>query len=41
MAVWAMRELAGNDIGEGVRRRHLAREGDSDVRAEWHAVAAV
>jgi epoxyqueuosine reductase len=41
MAVWAMRQLAGDGIGEGVRRKHLAREGDSDVRAEWHAVAAV
>ena len=40
MAVWAMRQLAGDGIGEGVRRQHLAREGDSDVRAEWHAVAA-
>ncbi len=41
MSVWAMRQLAGDGIGEGVRRKHLAREGDSDVRAEWHAVAAV
>ena len=41
MAVWAMRQLAGDGIGEGVRRKHLAREGDSDVRAEWHAVAAI
>jgi epoxyqueuosine reductase len=40
MAVWAMRQLASDGIGEGVRRKHLAREGDSDVRAEWHAIAA-
>jgi epoxyqueuosine reductase len=40
MAVWAMRQLAGDGIGEGVRRKHLAREGDCDVRAEWHAIAA-
>jgi epoxyqueuosine reductase len=39
VAVWAMRQLAGDGIGEGVRRKHLAREGDSDVRAEWHAAA--
>ena len=37
MAVWAMRQLTGDGIGEGLRHRHLAREGDSDVRAEWHA----
>ncbi len=38
MAVWAMRQLTGDGVGEGVRHRHLAREGDSAVRAEWHAV---
>jgi epoxyqueuosine reductase len=37
MAVWAMRQLSGDGIGESLRHRHLAREGDSDVRAEWHA----
>jgi epoxyqueuosine reductase len=40
MSVWAMRQLSGDGIGEGVRHRHLAREGDSDVRAEWHAAPA-
>jgi epoxyqueuosine reductase len=39
MAVWAMRQLSGDGIGEGLRRRHLSREGDSDVRAEWHAAS--
>lgn len=39
MAVWAMRQLTGDDIGDAVRHRHLAREGDSDVRAEWQAAA--
>jgi len=37
MAVWAMRQLTRDAVGERVRHRHLAREGDSDVRAEWHA----
>jgi epoxyqueuosine reductase len=37
MAVWAMRQLAGDGIGEGLRHRHLAREADSAVRAEWQA----
>jgi len=41
MAVWAMRQLSDGRIGEGMRRKHLAREGDSDVRAEWHAAAPV
>ncbi|MFA5900742.1 MAG: tRNA epoxyqueuosine(34) reductase QueG [Hyphomicrobium sp.] len=36
MAVWALLELTG-DVGENVRHRHLAREADSDVRAEWRA----
>ncbi|MCZ7594679.1 MAG: tRNA epoxyqueuosine(34) reductase QueG [Hyphomicrobium sp.] len=40
MAVWAMRQLTDDGIGEGVRHRHLAREGDSAVRAEWQAPAA-
>jgi epoxyqueuosine reductase len=40
MAVWAMRRLTGDGIGEGLRHRHLAREGDSDVRAEWQATPA-
>ena len=35
MAVWAMRQLTDDAIGERVRHRHLAREGDSAVRAEW------
>lgn len=39
MAVWAMRQLTDDDIGDTVRHRHLAREGDSDVRAEWQAAA--
>ena len=37
MAVWAMRQLTRDAVGERVRHRHLAREGDSAVRAEWHA----
>ncbi len=37
MAVWAMRQLTQDGIGERVRHRHLAREDDGDVRAEWHA----
>jgi epoxyqueuosine reductase len=39
MAVWAMRQLTGDGIGEGVRHRYLAREVDSAVRSEWHAPA--
>jgi len=39
MAVWAMRRLTGDDVGEHIRHRFLAREGDSDVRAEWQALA--
>jgi epoxyqueuosine reductase len=39
MAVWAMRQLTRDDVGERVRHRHLAREGDSAVRAEWHATS--
>jgi epoxyqueuosine reductase len=37
MAVWAMRQLTGDGIGEGLRHRHLAREADSAVRAEWQS----
>ena len=37
MAVWAVRQLTRDDVGERVRHRHLAREGDSAVRAEWQA----
>ena len=37
MAVWAMRRLAAERISEGVQRRHLAREGDAAVRAEWQS----
>ena len=37
MAVWAMRQLTGDGIGDGMRRQHLSREGDSAVRAEWQA----
>jgi epoxyqueuosine reductase len=40
MAVWAMRQLTGDEVGDGVQRRHLAREGDGDVRAEWQAASA-
>lgn len=35
MAVWAMRQLTADDIGDNVRHRYLARESDGDVRAEW------
>ena len=40
MAVWAMRRLAAAPLSEEVRRRHLAREGDSAVRAEWQSSRA-
>lgn len=40
MAVWAMRQLTGDRLGEQLRRRHLSREGDSQVRAEWHEADA-
>ncbi|MFN3625896.1 MAG: epoxyqueuosine reductase, partial [Hyphomicrobium sp.] len=39
MAVWAMHQLT-DDVGDTLRHRHLAREGDSSVRAEWEAAAA-
>ncbi len=39
MAVWAMRQLTDDGIGDSVRHRHLDREGDINVRAEWHAAA--
>jgi epoxyqueuosine reductase len=37
MAVWAMRQLTGDGIGDGLRHRHLAREADNAVRAEWQS----
>jgi epoxyqueuosine reductase len=37
MAVWATRQLTLEDVGEPLKRRHLAREGDPIVRAEWQA----
>jgi epoxyqueuosine reductase len=40
MAVWAMRQLTGDRLGEQLRRRHLSREGDTQVRAEWHEADA-
>ncbi len=40
MAVWAMRQLTDDDVGDTVRGRHLAREADSDVRAEWQVAAS-
>lgn len=39
MAVWAMRQLTDDDVGANVRRTHLARESDNDVRGEWQAAA--
>jgi len=39
MAVWAMRQITSDDVGGGIRHKHLAREGDSYVRAEWQAAA--
>jgi epoxyqueuosine reductase len=40
MAVWAVRQIAGERLGERLRNRHLAREGDIAVRAEWQAASA-
>jgi epoxyqueuosine reductase len=40
MAVWAMRQLSGDGLGDALRRRHLSREGDTQVRAEWHDAQA-
>jgi len=40
MAIWAMRELTGDDVHDSLRHRYLAREGDRDVRAEWHGAQA-
>lgn len=40
MAVWAMRKLTGDGIGAKLRMKHLAREGDGEVRAEWQTAAA-
>jgi len=37
MAVWAVRRLADDGRGPRLRHRHLARESDAVVRAEWHA----
>lgn len=38
MAVWAMRRLSGG-LSRRLSDRHLAREGDTAVRAEWQAAA--
>jgi epoxyqueuosine reductase len=35
MAIWAMRRLTRDEVAPQQRRRHLAREGDESVRAEW------
>jgi epoxyqueuosine reductase len=40
MAVWATRRLTASPLSEGVRRKHLAREGDAAVRAEWQSSPA-
>jgi epoxyqueuosine reductase len=40
MAVWATRQLTLEDVGEPLKRRHLARERDPIVRAEWQAATA-
>jgi len=40
MAVWALRQLAQDEVGNRVRHRHLAREGDNAVRAEWQSATA-
>lgn len=39
MAVWATRRLSADALSARVRQRHLAREGDVAVRAEWQAAA--
>jgi epoxyqueuosine reductase len=39
MAIWAMRRLTRDGIGAQTRRRHLAREGDAGVRAEWQTTS--
>jgi epoxyqueuosine reductase len=39
MAVWATRRLAAEDLSDGVQRKHLARERDAAVRAEWQSPA--
>jgi len=39
MAVWAMRQLTRERVGAHLRDRHLAREGDVAVRAEWQAAS--
>jgi len=40
MAVWAVRRLTADDVSERLRHRHLAREGDTAVRAEWQTAPA-
>jgi epoxyqueuosine reductase len=40
MAVWAMRRLGDDDVGPRLRQRHLAREIDAVVRAEWQAAGS-
>jgi epoxyqueuosine reductase len=37
MAVWALRQLAGGQTWASARKRHLSRETDVAVRAEWGA----
>ncbi len=39
MAVWAMRQLTGDGVGARLRHRHLAREDDARVRAEWQTAS--
>jgi epoxyqueuosine reductase len=39
MAVWAMRQLTRDGVGAQLRHRHLAREGDVSVRAEWQTAS--
>jgi epoxyqueuosine reductase len=40
MAVWAVRRLSEGDVGPRLRHRHLARESDAVVRAEWQAAGS-
>ncbi len=35
MAIWALRQLAEDDIWQGLRRVYLPDEGDQTVRDEW------
>jgi epoxyqueuosine reductase len=39
MAVWALAQLAGGEAWESARKRHVWRETDAAVRAEWGAEA--